>query len=79
MGTGHLGGAQHGTMRGQVNLAHAPPMVRAGNTLTLYCREHTNSYPVRSTPQPYLPAVFVPSGTLVPSISRQPLPPGHSL
>ena len=27
VGTGHLGGAQHGTMRGQVNLAHAPPMV----------------------------------------------------
>ncbi|XP_043217689.1 talin-2-like isoform X2 [Amphibalanus amphitrite] len=28
MGTGHMGGAQHGTMRGQVNLAHAPPMAQ---------------------------------------------------
>ncbi|XP_037077227.1 LOW QUALITY PROTEIN: talin-2-like [Pollicipes pollicipes] len=28
IGTGHMGGAQHGTMRGQVNLAHAPPMAQ---------------------------------------------------
>lgn len=27
-GTGHMGGAQYTTVSGQVNIAHAPPMVR---------------------------------------------------
>jgi hypothetical protein len=29
-GMGHMAGAQYTTVSGQVNLAHAPPMVRTG-------------------------------------------------
>lgn len=36
-GTGHMGGAQYTTVSGQVNIAHAPPMVRSIRNTTGSC------------------------------------------
>lgn len=36
-GTGHMGGAQYTTVSGQVNIAHAPPMVRSIRGTTGSC------------------------------------------